>query len=142
MTEDNQRADFYMGRADYAQYLGTKERGHPTVVNVWSSFQNRSAEPYTGETFAVIAATLSDTRTWPHEHTSSVETPWAYCWDKGTTYVYHYGVEVAQIRSTTHSWQYKLVTLDDGREVIEPAEREFRPKNPVAFPRVRRASAT
>jgi len=103
MTADNELADFYVGRGEHAQYLGTKDRGHPTVVNVWASFQNRSAEQYTGETFSVIAATLADTHTWPHEHDDSSKTAWAYCWDKGTTYVYHHGVEVAQIRANTHS---------------------------------------
>jgi len=133
-------ADFYVGRGVHAEYLGTSDRGHPTTVNVWAAFQSRGDTPYTELTFRGIAAHLLDANAWPHEHGDSSGTPWAYCWDKGTVYVYHYGVEVAQIRANTHTWQSKLVTLDDGREVMEPAEREFRRKSPVTFPRIHRAA--
>lgn len=134
-------ADFYVGRGPDASYLGTRELdGEPEEVCPFTVFQSRSSDEYTQDRYAQTVTQLIDTTTWPHQHDDSTSTEWTYCWDNGTVYVYHFGVEAAQIRANTHSWQNHLETLQDGRHVTDSSRKVFRSKRPNRFPRQRWAS--
>lgn len=119
-------ADFYLGRGEDATYLGSTDDGHPAEVDVWDTLQHGDeTEEFTDAIYLERVAALVDSRVWPHSHVTSIETPWAYCYDKGTTYVYRYGREMAQIRANFGSWRPKVERLDDGREVTNRAVRQF-----------------
>jgi hypothetical protein len=139
-TPTREPVDFYLGRGDNATYLGTTtltiERVNPDL------FRSLTPDEYTETDYLrAVAALTGNTRlrghalddnparladtlpAWPHEHADSTETPWTYCYDKGTVYVYRYGVEMLQIRCNTHRWT--------GRDP-QTRRREWRPVN--AFP--------
>lgn len=125
-TPTREPVDFYLGRGDNATYLGTTtltiERVNPDL------FRSLAPDEYTEtdyiETVAKLTGNptlaLGDPALWPHEHADSTETPWTYCYDKGTVYVYRYGVEMLQIRCNTHRWT--------GRDP-QTRRREWRPVN-------------
>jgi hypothetical protein len=97
ITDD--AADFYLGRGGQARYLGTLARaGAPEDIEIWERFQSLDDEPVTDDAFRHEVEQLAEFTTWPwlHHH-DSVDTPWAYMFDRGTLYVYRYGVEMARI---------------------------------------------
>lgn len=92
-------ADFYLGRGGQAKYLGTmRDSGAPEDIDVWARFQSLDNEPVTDKTFELEVMNLRNFVTWPWiNHRDSADTPWTYMFDRGTLYVYRYGVELARI---------------------------------------------
>jgi hypothetical protein len=124
--------DFYLGRGPNARYLGTAIlTEHQVNLDL---FRSLGEDEYTQDDYLYHVSALTgiptptamatvggaQTPLWPHGHADSTETPWTYCYDKGTVYVYRYGVEMLQVRCNTHRWT--------GRD---PAtrKREWRPVN-------------
>lgn len=137
------QADFYLGRGPSAHYLGTTILTHERIG--LDLLRSLTEDEYTEAHYlrAVAAMTgnttlrqhalggrplgrLPDTR-WPHDHADSTDTPWSYCYDKGSVYVYRYGVEMLVIRCNTHRW--------DGPAKSPDRQREWRPVND--FPTMR-----
>lgn len=97
-------ADFYLGRGPDARYLGTSfiVDASPEAIEAWMIFQSLDEDPYTEETFKATVTDLlhdgEDPTEWPWDgRTDSLDTPWTYMFDRGTVYVYRYGVEMARI---------------------------------------------
>lgn len=92
-------ADFYLGRGEHAEYLGTmRDHGAPEDIEVWQRFQSLDDEPVTDHQFRAEVAELVNFTTWPWtHHRDSADTPWTYMFDRGSLYVYRYGVELARI---------------------------------------------
>jgi len=99
MSTDNDAADFYVGRAEQAEYLGTRtHEGAPEQVDIFVRFQLLSEEEFTQEQFRAETADLINFRSWPWTtQENSLATPWTYMYDRGTLYVYRYGVEMARL---------------------------------------------
>lgn len=99
MSTDNDAADFYLGRGGQATYLGTMGReGAPEDIEVWARFQSLDHEPVTDDQFRSEVAELVNFTRWPWtNHRDSADTPWTYMFDRGTLYVYRYGVEMARV---------------------------------------------
>jgi hypothetical protein len=131
--------DYYVGRGEDAEYLGT-ERARATSISLphWSLFCSLDKEDFTEESYrAVVAQQLDSASTvggteWPHPHRSSDETGWTYCYDKGSVYVYRYGVEMQVWRCNAERW------VKDGPESYS---RESRPVNRFPIHRARKADA-
>jgi hypothetical protein len=146
MNNQNPNArDFYTGRGPTATYLGTQlnpDNPAPIPAINLSSWGSREYTEHdyrqyvgrlvdnTGHTINPDASAEQDivTPTWPHAHADSTDTPWTYCYDKGTVYVYRYGVEMLQVRCNTHRW--------DGPAKSPDRRRDWRPVN--EFPTMRR----
>jgi hypothetical protein len=92
-------ADFYLGRGGQARYLGTlSDNGAPEDIEIWERFQSLDDEPVTDDAFRYQVEQLAEFTTWPWtHHRDSADTPWAYMFDRGSLYVYRYGVEMARI---------------------------------------------
>lgn len=92
-------ADFYLGRGETAEYLGTRtDNGGPEHIEVWARFQSLDNQPVTDAEFRQEVAELVEHTVWPWtHHRDSADTPWTYMFDRGTLYVYRYGVELARI---------------------------------------------
>lgn len=120
-----QQADFYLGSpaAEDMHYLGTVFDGDPNTVDLWSNFQTLTDVEFAERTFIATVAGMVDTKEWPHDHDTSADTPWAYCWHVGTLYVYRHGVEMGRIMSNLCKRQ------PDGGGGLA-----FRPRRPSAFP--------
>ncbi len=122
--------DYYVGRGDAAEYLGTaRARAEPPATEL---FQSLSEQEFTEDNYRLTALDLIDTTRWPHEkHDDSSDTAWTYVYDKGSVYVYRYGVEMQVIRCNTH----RTVKLHDG----VGHGRTWRPVN--RFPRIPASAA-
>jgi hypothetical protein len=130
-------ADFYEGRGVGARYLGTMlAMGDPSNIGVlsglggpWGLFQSTGPE-YTRGDYVSTVRDLVDTSRWPHNHTDSTGTAWAYAYDTGTVYVYHRGVEMALIRCNLNRW----VPEDRARIGGDPDYEERVPRRASNFP--------
>lgn len=112
--------DFYDGRGADAQYLGSVT-GAPGLP-YFGVFQSVDETEYTRERYRRFVEAYVSYRLWPHRHASSDETAWTFAYDKGSVYVYRYGVEMLVIRCNTHR------TAHRNPSSREPA-REWRPVN-------------
>lgn len=121
MSTQPTHVDFYAGRGEDAEFLGTREYREieeaPTFPVTLRLLQSLSDTDYSETDYRDTVNRLCryDERNtiepvWAHQHTDSTDTPWAVAYDKGTVYVYRYGVEVMQVRCNTHRW----VRLHDG----------------------------
>ena len=92
-------ADFYLGRGGDAKYLGTRsDDGAPENIEVWERFQSLDDQPVTDDAYVAEVGELINHPVWPWtHHRDSADTPWCYMFDRGTLYVYRYGVEMARI---------------------------------------------
>lgn len=100
MSADTNAADFYLGRGGQAVYLGSMgDNGAPEDIEIWERFQSLDVEPVTDGAFRYEVEQLVEFTRWPwlNDHIDSSSTPWAYMFDRGTLYVYRYGVEMARI---------------------------------------------
>lgn len=121
-------ADFYLGRGANARYIGTSfiVDSSPEAIEAWEIFQSLDEEPYTEDTFKATVADLlcddEDPEEWPWlGRTTSLATPWTYMLDRGTVYVYRYGVEMARIACNyTRAGRDKI-----GREPRDQAVNQF-----------------
>ena len=113
-TIDSSRAvDFYVGRGDNAEYLGTEYGREPFALPNWLEFCSLDNLEYREEDYRnTVRARRTDpmadgarfaSRSWPHQGDSSETTAWALCYDHGSVYVYHYGVEMQVWRCNTHA---------------------------------------
>jgi len=119
----NQQADFYLGRGENAEYLGsmTAVNAAPEDIDVWLLFQSLDNEPVTDDTYRAEVAQLVNHTTWPWtSRTDSVGTPWSYMFDRGTLYVYRYGVELARIVAN-----YTVPSRSGGRELRAASANQF-----------------
>lgn len=131
-------ADFYVGRGPEGDYLGTAYSfdGSPERIAAFESFQSLDAEEYTEDTFRTVVADLlgenEGPNVWPWPYRTSEPTPWTYMFDKGTVYIYRYGVELAVLRCN-----YSRATPPGAIEAGKPA-RTPREVAPRMFPLVGR----
>jgi len=111
-------ADFYLGRGPSAEYLGTRtDNGGPEHIELWGRFQSLTEEPVTDDEFRDEVGELINFTRWPWtSHATSADTPWAYMFDRGTLYVYRYGVELARIVAN-----YTVPTRDHQGRQARPA---------------------
>lgn len=111
-------ADFYLGRGPSAEYLGTLgDNGAPEDIDVWERFQSLDNVPVTDDAFRYEVEQLAEFTRWPWtSHTTSADTPWTYMFDRGTLYVYRYGVELARIVAN-----YTVPTRDHQGRQARPA---------------------
>jgi hypothetical protein len=120
-------ADFYLGRGVKAEYLGTDlavEAGNYDP----SRFQSFSAAEYTEENFRSLVAALTTVTGWPHSHVDSSETTWTYAYDKGSVYVYRFGVEMMIIRCNA----FRTIRKHGGGPIYggtDTVDRDWRPVN-------------
>lgn len=137
MNQNPDAADFYIGRNDTARWLGSiNDYGHPQDFgfdNLWAIDPDHTR--FTPQDFCDrVSAQLTFVKSegaktwdehWPWGYDTSRETAWSYFYDNGTVYVYHYGVEMAQIRCNFYKDQ-----LD------EHADGKLRATRPItsAFP--------
>jgi len=100
MTNKTQVADFYVGRGETAEYLGTI-RGDdvdPESLKAITRFQ--SELDFRREVKKLILgdeATSNDGTTWPHRYATSGASDWVYCFDKATVHVYEEGHQVLSL---------------------------------------------
>lgn len=121
MSEDLSIAiDFYVGRGADAQYLGTAPSAPARLAP--GVFQRLDQDEYTERQFRSFVGAFVSTERWPHPYASSDETSWTYAYDKGSVYVYHYGVEMVVIRCNAFRTAHRN---PNGR----PPMREWRPVN-------------
>ncbi len=131
-SDPQPQADFYLGRGTNATYLGTTILAHEQIrLDLLRSLTEdeytetdylRAVAAMTGNPHLPDQHAIGDPPLWPHEHADSTETPWTYCYDSGTVYVYRYGVEMLQIRCNTHRWSRR-------RDGTAKPIREWRPVN-------------
>jgi hypothetical protein len=116
MTLTATATDFYVGRGDNAEYLGTaagrESSQAPELPMPLRVFQSLSEVEYSETDYrdAVSKQVGNDERRdpapqWPHLYPDSSDTPWTVAYDNGTVYVYRFGVEVLQVRCNTHRWR-------------------------------------
>jgi hypothetical protein len=120
---NNDAADFYLGRGEGAQYLGTATRdASPEQLDVFTRFQELTEDPFTEDQYRAEVAELVNFTRWPwlNDHIDSISTPWTYMWDRGSVYVYRYGVEMAKIVAN-----YGRKDRDGGRESRPPMGHQF-----------------
>lgn len=117
-TDTTTSIDFYLGRGTDARYLGTAN--HLTHILPPAVFQSLDQDEYTTDKFLKFVAAFASEQTWPHRWESSDESPWTYAYDKGSVYVYHYGVEMMIIRCNA----FRTTRGQDGQTA-----REWRPVN-------------
>lgn len=131
-------ADFYVGRGPAAEYLGSAAfMGSPSLIGtfngaggLWSIFQSRDEEEFTVTDFREAVSDMVEHTSWPHVHDDSTGTEWAYAYDTGTVYVYHLGVEMAQIRCNHRRWVRRDLVETGGN----PDQQEFVPRRTARFP--------
>lgn len=100
MIHNEDAADFYLGRGGQAVYLGsaTADGAAPEDIEVWARFQSLDEEPVTDASYQAEVRELVNHITWPWtDRDDSTGTPWTYMFDRGTLYIYRYGVEMARI---------------------------------------------
>lgn len=150
MPIHQEAADFYAGRGPDARFIGCiTDDGAPEGydfegeggIDAFALFQSTTGEEF-GETEFVdevrnLPAIHAD---WVHEWDSSEHTPWVYMYDSGTVYVYHFGVEMAQLRcnytrraprrepgpnntTITHPDEWVRIPRDTARDKFPPMRR-------------------
>lgn len=92
-------ADFYLGRGEDAKYLGTRILdSRAETLNPFRKFQNPDENPFTEDDYRDLVLYLVTTQRWPWDDRSdSTGTSWTYMYDRGSVYVYHYGVEMGKV---------------------------------------------
>jgi hypothetical protein len=127
--------DFYVGRGDNAEYLGT---GRSIAHLEPFDFQSLSDQEFTEQDFRDVVRSMVDTMTWPHEHADSSDTTWTYAYEKGSVYVYRKGVEMIVIRCNTH----RTIRKPGGGPIFggtDTVVRDWRPVN--NFPTMKEATS-
>lgn len=116
MLEEDNLADFYLGRGPDAKYLGTISHGAPGQLRVWTRFTTPDPEErlFQASDFCTAVVKLMGHApgeatgdepirlawtTWPHERDDSSGTAWAYSFDNGAVYVDRRGYLQAVIYS-------------------------------------------
>lgn len=124
MNNNEDAADFYLGRGEHAAYLGTAtvDGAAPEDIEVWARFQSLDDEPVTDQSFQDEVREIVNHYTWPWtDRTDSSTTPWTYMFDRGTLYIYRYGVEMARLVAN-----YTVPTRDHaGRQPRNPVTNQF-----------------
>lgn len=109
MTENEDVADFYLGRGPEALYLGTAANASPAQLEAWRHFT--TADPvrqrYTSADFRRAVSIVLNApgsqygrtpwRTWPHAYEDSTQTAWSYSFYMGSVHVDHFGFPQAVI---------------------------------------------
>lgn len=106
--------DFYVGRGEGAEYLGSEWGREPYALPSWLEFCSLDNQEYTEQDYRSTVKTRRRAKNilsgvdfasaeWPHRHATSDSTAWTLCYDKGSIYVYHYGVEMQVWRCNTHA---------------------------------------
>jgi hypothetical protein len=102
-NKSTQVADFYIGRGETAQYLGSIWGANvdPESLKAITRFQSATDVLYDEIDFRrdVTSLILDGTtfekaatgKTWPHHYATSGTSDWAYCYDKATVHVYEEG---------------------------------------------------
>jgi hypothetical protein len=130
-------ADFYVGMPGEAEYLGSTSDGHPGALDLWADFQSLGQDEFGEADYRARVLELVDFTYWPHGYADSTETTWSYCWSKGTLYVYHQGVEMAQLRSNLNKEQPQR-TVQGSAITVNRDIMEFRPRPAARFPAMTR----
>lgn len=117
MLEQDNLADFYLGRGPDAKYLGTISHGAPGQLKVWTRFTAPDPEEklFQSSDFCTAVVDLMTHcteatpeegpgfryawTTWPHERDDSSDTAWTYSFDNGAVYVDRRGYLQAVIYS-------------------------------------------
>lgn len=104
MSESINTADFYLGRGDRAEFLGSVPAGNPDQVEIWNRFVPAAdaTRPFDERSFGsavanLLAAQGSRRALWPHGYESSADTPWTYSFDTGALYVDRFGYPFAVV---------------------------------------------
>lgn len=109
--------DFYVGRTEEAVLVGTRHSaGAPWHIPLWTHLQQHTL----GGEFTALdfveqvrrwvdgmpdhGAPLDQDARWPHRYATSADTAWTLCYDRGSIYLYHYGVEMAVLRCNYGKW--------------------------------------
>lgn len=100
-------ADFYIGRGETADYLGSVWGDvSPDDLKAITLFQSRTEDLYDEKDFYRDVMSLiesdefeksNDRMTWPHRYATSGASDWAYCFDKATVHVYEEGHQVLSL---------------------------------------------
>jgi len=145
-------ADFYIGRGPNAEFIGCiADDGAPEGYDPWGEgaldaffrFQSTTDHEFTDEDFRAKVADLPAVHAdWVHEWNSSRDTPWCYMYDKGTVFVYRFGVEMGQLRCNFTRWAPRRVRNDDGTVTTYPGEMVRVPRDTAhdKFPTMRKES--
>lgn len=106
-NNSHQVADFYIGRGETAEYLGSI-RGNdvdPESLKAITRFQSETDDLYDELAFRRDVKKLilgdeetsNDGTTWPHRYATSGASDWVYCFDLATVHVYEEGHQVLSL---------------------------------------------